>query len=198
MNHVGTWSLIFWLLIVVFVGSASNVQAQDLFRDMDQVKRELSSLRNEVSNLRNLVYDLRSAVLKSAADQDQARSEKAAPKAVKEEQVPKSEAPVDEKQVTKAVCQSVGKFFTQVETALRANDSSAAEEEMRRAFEAMNSTLQSYSRTHRVSKLLNIYEGLAWDTYVAVELRGGVQGNQDFIETLNRHKRKYIETCPKN
>ena len=198
MSHVGTWSLIFCLLIVVFVGSASNVQAQDLFRDMDQVKRELSSLRNEVSNLRNLVYDLRSAVLKLTASQDQARSGKAAPKEGKEEQAPKPEAAVDEKQVTIAVCQAVGKFFEDVETILRAPDSSTAEEEMRKAFRTMNSTLQSYARTHRVSKLLNIYEGLAWDAYVAVELREGIQGNQEFIEALNKHKRKYVETCPKN
>jgi hypothetical protein len=198
MNYVGTWSLIFGLLIVVFVGSASNSQAQDLFRDMDQVKRELSSLRNEVSNLRNLVYDLRSAVLKLTASQDQSRSGKAEPKEGKEEPAPKPEGAADEKQVTKDVCQAVGRFFTEVETILRAPDSSIAEEEMRKAFRTMNSTLQSYATTHRVSKLLNIYEGLAWDAYVAVELRQGIQGNQEFIEALKEHKRKYLETCPKD
>ena len=116
----------------------------------------------------------------------------------KEESVPKPEAAADEKQVTKDVCQAVGKFFTEVETILRAPDSSIAEEEMRKAFRTMNSTLQSYATTHRVSKLLNIYEGLAWDAYVAVELRQGIQGNQEFIEALKKHKRKYVETCPKN
>ena len=68
---------------------------------------------------------------------------------------------------------------------------------MRSAFHKLNSTLQEYSKLHRVSKLLGIYEGLAWDTYVAVELSGSIQGNQEFIKTLNAHKRKYNETCPK-
>ena len=68
---------------------------------------------------------------------------------------------------------------------------------MRGAFDKLNSTLQEYSRLHRVSKLLGIYDDLAWDTYVAVELTGSVQGNEDFIKTINNHKRKYNETCPK-
>jgi len=198
METIGIWSRIFLLLIVLFVGSVSNVESQDLFRDMDQVKRELSSLRNEVSNLRNLVYELRNAVLKSATSQDQERSEKATLKEGKGEQVPKPETAVDEEQVTKAVCPAVGKFFKQVETALRAPDSSTADEEMRKAIRTMNSALEGYAMTHRVSKLLNIYEGLAWDAYVAVELRGGIQGNEEFIAALNKHKRKYLETCPKN
>ena len=68
---------------------------------------------------------------------------------------------------------------------------------MKKALQNMNSSLQEYAKTHRVSKLLSIYEGLAWDTYVAVELRRSVQGNEDFLKVLGQHKQKYIDTCPK-
>ena len=76
------------------------------------------------------------------------------------------------------------------------SNSTAADERMRTAFRNLNSTLQEFSRLHRVSKLLGIYEGLAWDTYVAVELSGSVQGNQEFIKTINNHKRKFKRNMP--
>jgi hypothetical protein len=68
---------------------------------------------------------------------------------------------------------------------------------MKQALQNLNSSLKTYAGMHRVAKILNIYEGLAWDAYVAVELRGSVAGNADFREALAKHKRKYLETCPK-
>ena len=115
----------------------------------------------------------------------------------KEEKAVTPEPPVDEKQVTKAACLAVGKFFTEAEASVRASDASVAEARMKKALQNMNSSLQEYAKTHRVSKLLSIYEGLAWDSYVAVELRRSVQGNEEFLKTLRQHKQKYIDTCPK-
>jgi hypothetical protein len=185
-------SWVFLLFAVILLGSISNAQSQDIFREMDQLKKEISDLKNEVSNLRNLVYDLRKAVLTSATDQQP--SEKVTPK---EEKVAKPEQPVDEKQVTKVACQAVGKFFSEAEASVRASDASVAEARMKKALKNLNASLQEYAKTHRVSKLLGIYEGLAWDTYVAVELRRSVQGNEDFLKVLGQHKQKYIDTCPK-
>jgi hypothetical protein len=108
----------------------------------------------------------------------------------------KKQKPVDEKEITRSACQAVGKFFTEVDASLRASDEKVAEARMKEALRHMNSALSDYAHTHRVSKLLNIYEGLAWDTYVAVELRQSIQGNQGFLDALNRHKKKYRETCP--
>ncbi|MBI4964813.1 MAG: hypothetical protein HY913_16175 [Desulfomonile tiedjei] len=191
--------LVLWrialLSVAALLGSTSYVHSQDLFRDMDQVKRDLTELKNEVNQLRTLVYSLREAVLKSVTSQDQGQPEKARPK---EEKAAKSEIPADDKEITREVCPVVGKFFTEVDAALKASDDSAAEARMREASRKMNASLAKYAGTHRVSKLLTIYEGLAWDTYVAVELRGSIQGNQEFIEALNRHKRKYRETCVGN
>jgi hypothetical protein len=195
MKNCWRYSRVFLLFVAVFLGSISSVQSQDLFREMDQLKKEISDLKNEVSNLRNLVYDLRKAVLTSATATDQQPSEKVTPK---EEKVTKPEQPVDEKQVTKVACQAVGKFFSEAEASVRASDASIAKARMKKALQTMNSSLQEYAKTHRVSKLLSIYEGLAWDTYVAVELRGSVQGNEDFLKALGQHKQKYIETCPKD
>ncbi len=191
-NRLGLW--IFLLLAAVSFGSVPDAQSQDIFREMDQVKRDVSALKNEVNDLRTQFYSLREAILKSVASQDQSASVQALPK---EKTAEKQETPVDEKQLTDSICQAVGKFFGEVDAALAMSDSSAADERMRKAFHRMNSTLQHYSKLHRVSKLLGIYEGLAWDTYVAVELIGSVQGNADFIKTIDNHKQKYNETCPK-
>ncbi len=195
MQNGWTCSRVFLLFMAIFLGSISNARSQDLFREMDQLKKEISDLRNEVTNLRSLVYDLRKAVLTTTTAADQQASEKVTPK---EEKVVKPEQPVDEKQVTKVACQAVGKFFSEAEASVRASDASTAQARMKKALQNMNSSLQEYARTHRVSKLLAIYEGLAWDTYVAVELRGSVQGNEDFLKALGQHKQKYIETCPKD
>lgn len=182
------------LFVAIFLGSISNVQSQDLFREMDQLKKELTDLKNEVANLRTMVYDLRKAVLKTAVEPDRQTPEKEPPK---EEKGAKPAPPVDEKQVTRAACQAVGKFFSEAEAAVRASNSSTAQAMMKKALQNMNSVLEEYAKTHRVSKLLNIYEGLAWNTYVAVELRQSVQGNEEFLKALKRHKQKYIDTCPK-
>lgn len=195
MQTVGIWLRIFCLLIVIFPASLSSAQSQDLFREMDQLKQDLSALKNEVDNLRNLVYELRSAALKSATPQEQRPPE--TPPSPQEPAVKPQESAADDQEITKTVCPAVGKFFSEADASLGMSDPSAAQDRMRAAFKALNATLQNYAQTHRVSKLLNIYQGIAWDTYVAVELRGAIQGNQDFLETLERHKRKYAETCPK-
>jgi hypothetical protein len=191
-NRVGLW--VFALLAVASFCYTSDALSQDVFREMDQIKRDVSALKNEVNDLKNQFYSLRESILKSVASQDERAPAKAAPK---QEATKKQEMSVDETQLTDSICQAVGKFFGEVDAALAMRDSSAATERMRKAFHKMNSTLQHYSGLHRVSKLLRIYDGLAWDTYVAVELIGSVQGNEDFIKTINKHKQKYNETCPK-
>lgn len=194
MRNVGTWLRVVWLLPLLSFGSISNVQSQDIFRDMDQMKRDVADLKNQVSELQTQFYWLRRAVLKSVPAQEQKPSEKAAPA---EKKPAKEETAVDDKELTRKICQAVGKFFTEADAALRMGNSDAAKEKMRRAFRTLNSKLEGYQGLHRVNKLLGIYEGLTWDTYVAVELAQSVQGNEDFIAALNRHKQKYADTCPK-
>ena len=94
-------SRVFLLFVAIFLAPISTVQSQDLFSEMDQLKRELSDLKNEVSDLTNVVYDLRKAVLKSVSGKDQQTYDKAP---TKEEKAPQPMPPVDEKQVTRTAC----------------------------------------------------------------------------------------------
>ena len=194
MKAVGKFCRVAWLCLclVIFLGSMSQVQSQDLFRDVDQLKRDLSSLRNEVSELRSLVYDLRNAVMKITSSQNEGQPERIP---AGEEKAAKPEVVVDEKEITRLACQAVGKFFEEADASLRAGDDKEASVRMREAMRHLNSSLHKYSRTHRVSKLTTIYDGLSYDVYVALELRGSVQGNRAFIDALNEHKKKYRDTC---
>ena len=191
MKKLGTYSKTSWLLVIVFLALTSNVHAQDLFREMNRLKSEVSSLKTQVSDLKQMVLELRKAMLQSTLAPGHQGTPQAASK-TSEKKAP----PVSEEQITKTACQAVGRFFAEAEAALRAGNSSAATSQMRAALKKLNSALAEYDRTHRVSKLLRIYEGLSWDTYTAVQLRGSVAGNQDFLKLLQRHKQKYLETCP--
>ncbi len=195
MKNVKRRSRIPWLLLVIFLASVSVSQSQDLVRQVDQLKEDLADLRNEINSLKTLVYGLRKAMLESAtAPSAQQMAEK--PPA-KKETAAKPEPAVDEKQLTRVICTAVGKFFDEADASLRQSNSTAARDSMNKALLNLNSALEGYSGTHRVSKLLSIYEGLAWDTYVAVALRRSIQGNEDFIASLNSHRKKYVDTCPK-
>ena len=194
MKTVGIFCRIACLCVCVFIflGSLSQVQSQDLFRDVDQLKRDLSSLRNEVNELRSLVYDLRKMVLTIATSQKEEQPEKISGG---DQQAVKQEPVVDEKEITRLACQAVGKFFEEADASLRAGDDKEASVRMREAMRHLNSSLHKYAGTHRVSKLTTIYDGLSYDVYVALELRGSIQGNQAFIDALNEHKKKYRVTC---
>jgi hypothetical protein len=195
MKKVQTWSTIPWLLLVIFLGSVSVSQSQDLVRQVDQLKEDLVDLRNEVNALKTLVYGLRKAMLESApVPPAQQMTEKTPPK---KQTVAKAEPAADEKELTRVICKAVGKFFVEADASLRQSNSTAARDSMNRALLNLTSALEGYSGTHRVSKLLSIYEGLAWDTYVAVALRQSIQGNEEFIASLNAHRRKYNDTCPR-
>jgi hypothetical protein len=194
MKIVEACSKAFCLVVVVLFACISAAQAQDIFSEMDQVKREVADLKNQVQDLRNLLFEMRNVLLRDATGQSR-KTETGAP--AEKEQEAKEEPLPDEEQMTKVICQAVGEFFQEVDTVMRGGDSLAAKEGMRKAAQKLNSKLQRYSGTHRASKLLNIYEGLAWDTYTAVELRQSVAGNEDFIRVLGQHRQKYLDTCPK-
>jgi hypothetical protein len=194
MGNIGLWLRIAGLLVVISLGSVSNVESQDLFREMDQLKKELSALKNEVKELRDVVYGLRRAALNAIASQGEGLSPERAPA---QETAKKPETILDEQQATSIICKTVGKFFSDAETILQSGDTATADARMKQALVNLNSSLKAYTGMHRVDKILRIYEGLAWDAYVAVELRGSVAGNEDFREALSRHRRKYVDTCPK-
>jgi len=194
MKIVGTCSRICCLFVLIFLCATSDVRSQDLFSEMDQLKRELSDVKGQLDDLRSQVYELRRAVLKSATAPARHAGNKVPPK---EEKVVKQEKAPDEQELTRVICGAAGKFFLEAEAILAESDSSAAEARMNKAMQSLHSTLQPHASTHRGNKIIQIYEGLAWDAYVAVELRHSVQGNEEFIQALRKHKQMYLETCPK-
>ena len=68
-NWLRLW--VFSLLVVASFGSISDAQSQDVFREIDQVKKDMSDLRNELNDLKNQFYGLRQSILRSVASQDQ-------------------------------------------------------------------------------------------------------------------------------
>ncbi len=198
MKRLSRSATISYLLLVILLGSISELSAQDLFRQMDQLKQQISDLKKEVDSLRTIVYEVRRVVLESAAAQDSGKSDEKSPKEQKaakaEPQEP--EPQLDEAELTKIICRAIGNFFSEAEAMVRQSDSAVAEAGMRKALQKLTSTLHGYRSAHRVDKLLNIYEGVAWDTYTAVQMRESVAGNADFMRVLARHKQKYNETCP--
>jgi hypothetical protein len=194
MRSVRRCSTIPWMLLVILLGSASIVQSQDLVRQMDQVQKDVAALRNELTALSTIVTQLRQQLLELATTAPAQRETKKAP--LKERTVAKPETSADEEQLTRDICQAVGRFFYEADASLKASNANKARDIMAKALWNLTSELEGYSGTHRVSKLLTTYEGLIWDTYVAVVLRENVR-QEKYLSHLNSHRQKYLETCPK-
>lgn len=193
------------LALLALLVCAPLVHAQFIYGDTTDLKREMSDLRSQVQQLTNLVHQMRNTILETATgscppelQQAQAKpGETAKPQdTARPQQAAKETPPVDEEHLTKLVCKSVGEFFPEAEAALSLSDPDAARAAMIKALQKLTTKLHGYAGTHRVNKLLGIYEGLAWDTYTAVQLRQSIEGNTAFLEKLRQHKRKYQETCP--
>lgn len=182
------------LVMAVVLALPCTGRSDDVFREVEKIKSEMSDLKSQVSELRNMVLELRKVVLRSATGPGRQAPAKTA---AKEAKAAKPTPPVDEAQLTKIICPAVGRFFQEAEAALRSSDAAAAQSAMRKAFDKLSSSFKGYAATHRASKLLAIYDGLAWDVYTAVEFQGSVSGNEKFLQALSDHKRKYLETCPK-
>jgi hypothetical protein len=192
MKEVRRCTTISWLLLVILLGSVSVSQSQDLIKQVDQVKEHVAALRNELNTLSTIVDELRKQLVETANTASaKPATEKAPPKA---QAASKPEAAADEKQMTREICQAVGRFFDEADASLKASNAKAARDVMNKALQQLVLDLKGYSGTHRVSKLLVIYEGLVWDTYVAVALRQSTR-QEEFISSLNRHRQKYLETC---
>ena len=193
MKNVRRCSTIPWLLLVILLGSVSVAQSQDLAKQMDQVKDDVAALRNELNALSIIVTQMRQQLQELATTTPDRRATKKAP--LKEQTVAKTETVADEKQLTRDICQAVGRFFDEADASLKASNANEARDMMAKALGNLASDLKGYTGTHRVSKLLGIYEGLIWDTYVAVALRDSPRPEQ-YLSYLNRHRQRYLETCP--
>ena len=62
---------------------------------------------------------------------------------------------------------------------------------MRKAIAELNAETEKYSRAEKIRDIMSLAEGLAWDTYVAVQNRNSVAGNTDFINYIKDYKATY-------
>jgi hypothetical protein len=195
MKTRGVVGRIILVSVFMFLGCVSQVYGQDFIRELQDVKSQVSDLQDKVNELQTTVNGLREAVLKSVTKPEKQPEEE---KPSKLEEAKRKEAEADPEELTRAICPAVGKFFREVNASLRANTQAAARARMKKAYNEMNASLSKYIGLHRVNKLLNIYEDLAWDTYIAVEMQQTIQGNEDFLRVLNKHRQKYREGCKEN
>lgn len=206
MKVMGTvWKLTCLVLLVCCV-CAPHVRAQTVYYgDAGDVRREVNDLKSQIQQLTTLVMQMRKTILENATGTCPPVKEEAAGAAqetakpqetAKSQESAKQEKPVDDGQLTKIICKGVGQFFREAEAAMSMSDPDAARSALIKSLQNLTSHLHGYRGTHRVDKLMAIYEGLAWDTFTAVQLRQSIQGNATFLETLRKHKKRYMETCP--
>jgi hypothetical protein len=182
------------LVLLVFCVCVSQVHAQVVYGDTTDLKREVNDLRSQIQQLTTLVLQMRKAMLESATLPRPVKDEK---EPAKPQEAVKEAAPVDEEHLTRIVCQAVSDFFSEADAVLGMSDPETARTALMKTLQKMTSKLHGYKGTHRVDKLLTIYEGLAWDTFTAVQLRESIEGNTAFLESLRQHKQKFLETCPR-
>ena len=103
--------------------------------------------------------------------------------------------PAEQEKIKVDVCQSLGQFFDQIDKALNMPNASDAGRLMRKAIAELNAETEKYGRTEKIRDIMSLAEGLAWDTYVAVQNRNSVAGNTDFINYINDYKTKYKKRC---
>ncbi len=191
MGNRGKILVVLCSVLVCALSQVGPVASQDVFSQIDQLRKDLNDTRTELNDLKSLVYQMRKNMLHNI---DSDKPATAAPPDVKQ----RTESPqISDEELTRIICKAVGDFFSDADRVLRMTNPDEAQARMSEVFKKLNGTLQKYSGLHRVSKLLDIYEGLAWDVYTAVEMRYSLLGNRDFLEMLNKHKKKYNDTCPK-
>jgi flagellin-specific chaperone FliS len=195
MKHMAAYGRTLILITVAFLTLCSHALSQDLFRETENLKTEIAQLRSEVNELKSLVYELRRTLLKSGVSAARPGKDAAPPETVKPIPQKKAAETLSDEQLTAIICSAIGKFYAEADTVLSMNDASAAESRMNKALETLDATLDEFSGQHRVSKLMDIYEGLAWDTLSAVRMRGSITGNENFTNMLARHRQKYRDSC---
>jgi hypothetical protein len=180
-------------LLIVLGCSQAAVHAQSIIAEQQQLQQQVDELRRDVNDLQSTVGGLRRAILR----QGTAAQQPADTKPASQTRPGRSNAsPVEDGKIKAQVCQAVGHFFGQIDRALKMSDGDAAEEFMRKAVAQLNSELDRYSTYGQVRHILTLAEGLAWDTYTAVEARYITVGNTDFIQAIEDYRKRYKTVCP--
>lgn len=177
---------------IIFGCFHATVHAQSIIGEQQQLQKQVEELRRDVDELQSTVSGLRRAILRQGTASQQTRSAKPAPQI---QSGRPAGIPLDESQIKTQACQAVGHFFEQIDRALKMSDGDAAEDFMRKAVAKLNSDLDRYRAYTQVRHILTLAEGLAWDTYTAVDARYGTVGNSDFIQAIKDYRKRYEGIC---
>jgi hypothetical protein len=189
MRKISATLLTVLIVFGTFVGAA---RSQSIIAEQEQQQRQIDELRSDVDELRRTIATLKKAalnqhVLSESITQDNISR----PKNLSIDTLP----PAEQEKIKAEICDALGLFFAQIEKALKMADSSEAEKFMSKAIAQLKSTIDKYGPSDRLRNLLSLADGLAWDTYTAVETRNSVYGNADFLNYIREYKTKYENRC---
>ncbi|MFA6222141.1 MAG: hypothetical protein WC647_07485 [Desulfomonilaceae bacterium] len=181
------------LSVILVLGAFVNVvYPQGISIDQERLQRQIDELRRDVDELKTIVGTLQKASQKrDVGSHDTAQKKIAAPA----KQDIDTLTPAEQEKIKAEVCEAVGQFFAQIDKALQMFDGSEAGAFMDKAVTQLQSTIDKYGQSKRLSKVISLAENLAYDTDWAVRLKSSSSGNADFIEYLNDYKEKYKKRC---
>lgn len=185
-------------IVVLFILSmlfTQNVHSQDILTQQADQQKQINQLRYDVEELQRTVDVLKRLIPRQALSP----VEKPDAKFVVRPQ--KTAEPLTEAQratIKAEVCKDLGLFFDQVDKALKMSDDSAAQKAMNNAVSSLHKALDRHVPDAGLRKIMDFAEGVAWDTYSAVQFRYSSAGNADFLEYLEAAKEKFKKRCSEN
>jgi hypothetical protein len=189
MRKIPATLLTLLLVFGAFVGAA---RSQSVIAEQEQQQRQIDELRRDVDELRRTIATLKKAALKQhVSSQDVTQEKISRPNNLSVDSLP----PAEQEKIKAEICDALGHFFAQIDKALKMPDSSEAEKFMSKSIAQLKSTVDKYGPSDRLRSLMSLAEGLAWDTYTAVETRNSVYGNADFLNYIKEYKGKYAKRC---
>ncbi len=176
---IGTWIFVLLLLAV-------DVGAQNVSRELSQIKGQLTILNQDISALKSRLDALEKQMPKSGTAPNQVAAET---------RTPKAEGASEKRHVRDLVCKAGAKFMAEMDAALNLGDEDAAEDKTDQALAELKSALAPHSQDKRVSRFLSLAGMMAWDVSSAVGLRSSVEGNREFLEYISRYKKRFDLFC---
>ena len=185
-----------WFFTVILAMTFPGIShSQDILTQQADQQKQINQLRYDVDELQRTVDVLKRLIPR------QALSPLEKPDAKFVVRPRKAAEPLTEAQRAKIkaeVCKDVGLFFDQVDKALKMSDDSAAQKAMNNAVSSLHKALDRHVPDEGLRKIMDFAEGVAWDTYSAVQFRYSSAGNADFMEYLESAKEKFRKRCSEN
>jgi hypothetical protein len=176
-----------FVFLVCILLAAANAYGQDIFRQVDELRSQVEALKREVASLRHMLDAMRVPALQPTGPAGSRSLMATAP--------PAAEKALDKEAIKTLACEPLRRFVAEADDALRSNDLPETQARMDKAQAALRSALKPYLQVHEIERILGIADAVAWDTCTAVELKDSVEGNNEFLDSLTRYKRRFTRFC---